>query len=87
MTVGRVHHGNVRSGAVEADNAVDPLALHGGSALELHAELIEERDRGVEVVDNDSNVVEPLECHQSTYCSGVTTNSSGRCTPVEWFGQ
>jgi hypothetical protein len=23
----------------------------------------------------------------STYCSGVTTKSSGSFTPVEWFGQ
>ena len=61
-------------------------SLLGSGPTELHAELVEERDRGVEVVDNDTNVVE-LECHQSMYWSGVTLKSSGNFTPVEWFGQ
>jgi hypothetical protein len=60
-TVGRAQHRDVRSCALEAVDAVDPVALEGCPALELHAEFVEERDRGLEVLDDDADVVE-LDC-------------------------
>ena len=86
MAVGRAHHGDVGE-CRRARRSVDQLALDRLSALDLEAELLEERDGGVEVVDDDADVVDALERRQSTYWSGVTAKPSGSVTPVAWFGQ
>src|SRR5690349_4630971 len=51
------HHGDVTSDTVERDDAVHPSPLDGRFALQLKTEFGKERDSGLEVVDNDANVV------------------------------
>ena len=57
------HHGDVGADAVEPDDPVHPGPLVRRLALQLHAELGEERLRGLEVVDDDEDVVHPLDRH------------------------
>jgi hypothetical protein len=59
------HHRDLAPDAVESDGAVGPKAFDVPLAYQLHAELGEERDSGVQVVDNDGDVVHPLNCHGS----------------------
>ena len=57
------HHGDVGTNVVEPDDAVHPTPLERRLALQLHTEFGEERFGGLEVVDNDENVVHPLNRH------------------------
>ena len=62
------HHRDVASDAVESDGAVREEAFDRRLAFQLHAEFGEERDSGVQVVDDDGDVVHPLNSHvSSTY--------------------
>jgi hypothetical protein len=56
-------HRDVAADAVEPDGAVRPEALDLRFALQLHAEFSEERDGSLEVVDDDADVVHPLNRH------------------------
>ena len=56
-------HGDVASDAVEPDDAVHQWSLDRRLAFQLQAELDKERRRGVEVVDNDGDVVHPQDRH------------------------
>ena len=49
--------------AVESDGAVRKEAFDLSLAFQLHAELGEECDGGVQVVDDDGDVVHPLNGH------------------------
>ena len=64
MAVRGPHHGDVASDAVEPDDAVHPRSLDRRLALQLQAELDEERDRSLEVVDDDADVVHPQDRHR-----------------------
>src|SRR5918995_2092924 len=57
------HHGDVASDAVEPDDAVDPPSLDGRLALKLQTKFDKERDRSLEVVDNEEDVVHPQNRH------------------------
>jgi hypothetical protein len=57
------HHRDLAPDAVESDGAVRPEAFDLPLAFQLHAELGEERDCGVQVVDDDGDVVHPLNGH------------------------
>ncbi len=57
------HHRDVAPDAVESDGAVGPEAFDLGLAFQFHAELGEERDGGVQVVDDDADVIHPLKGH------------------------
>ena len=46
------HHDDLAPDAVDADQSVHRLTLDHGSTLHLHPECREERDRGLEVVDD-----------------------------------
>jgi hypothetical protein len=59
------HHRDVAVNAVESDGEVRPKAFDLPLAFQLHAELGEERDRRVQVVDDDGDVVHPLNAHVS----------------------
>ena len=63
MAVRGAHHRDVAAHAVEADGAVREGALDLRLALQLHAELAEERDSRVQVVDDDGDVVHPQKGH------------------------
>jgi hypothetical protein len=62
------HHRDVDPDAVEPVDPVDRLSLDRRPALQLHAELDEERDRRLEVVDDDAHVVHPLDRHVVLLC-------------------
>jgi hypothetical protein len=49
--------------AVEPDGAVGPEAFDLALAFQFHAELGEECDGGVQVVDDDADVIHPLKGH------------------------
>ena len=57
------HHGDVGTDVVEPDDAVHPGPLDRRLAFQLHTEFGEERFGSLEVVDNDENVVHPLNRH------------------------
>src|ERR1700687_1499391 len=61
------HHRDVAPDAVESDGAVRPKAFDLPRAFQLHAELGEERDSRVQVVDDDSDVFHPLNGHVSEH--------------------
>src|SRR5919109_2989949 len=57
------HRGDVGTDVVEPDDAVHPTPLDLRLAFQLHTEFGEERFGSLEVVDNDENVVHPLNRH------------------------
>jgi len=59
------HHCDVDSDVVEPDDAVHPTSLDWRLALQLHTKFEKERDSSLEVVDNDADVVHPLDRHVS----------------------
>src|SRR5437762_4029940 len=71
------HHGDVGTDAVQPDDAVHPTPLDRRLAFQLHTEFGEERFGSLEVVDNDENVVHPLNRHILEYrgWSGVASAS------------
>ena len=56
-------HGDVLSDAVEPDDTFHPAPLEWPLALQLHAELDEELNNGLEIIDNDEDVGHPLNRH------------------------
>src|SRR5215510_12071807 len=57
------HHRDVAPDAFESDGAVRPKAFDLSLAFQLHAELGEERDGGIQVFNDDGDVVHPLNGH------------------------
>src|SRR5829696_904640 len=57
------HHRNVAPDAVESDGAVRPKAFDLRLAFQLHAEFDKERLGRLKVVDDDADVVHPLNRH------------------------
>jgi hypothetical protein len=57
------HHRDLAADAVEPDGAVRPRPFDLPLAVQFHAELGEERDGGIQVVDDDGDVVHPLNGH------------------------
>ena len=60
MAIRGPHHGDVGTDVVEPDDAVHPTPLDLRLAFQLHTEFGEERFGSLEVLDNDENVVHPL---------------------------
>jgi len=54
------HHRDLAPDAVESDGAVRPKAFDLPLAFQFHPELGEERDSRAQVVDDDGDVVHPL---------------------------
>ncbi len=67
VAVGRPKHRDITPDTLEPDEAVHRRPLDRRLALELETELDKERDGGLEVVDNDADVVQTLKRHYSTY--------------------
>src|ERR687891_229095 len=63
LAVRSLHHRNVIPDAFEPDDAVYPPAFDGHRALQLESELGEELGRRREVVDDDADVLHPLDGH------------------------
>ena len=65
VAVRGAHHRNVAPDAIKADRVVRPEAFDLALAFQFHAELGEELDSRVQVVDNDCDVVQPVNGHVS----------------------
>jgi hypothetical protein len=63
VAVRRFHHRGVHLDALEAYHAIHPCTFDRPLALQLEAELDEERDRAREVVDHDAHVLHALDGH------------------------
>src|SRR6185437_5570723 len=63
VTVRGPHHRDIAADTVESDGAVRPEALDLRFAFQLHAELGEERDGGIQVFHDNADVVHPLNRH------------------------
>jgi hypothetical protein len=57
------HHCDVHSDVVEPDDAVHPTSLDCRLALQLQTKFDKERDSSLEVIDDDADVVHPLDRH------------------------
>ena len=66
------HHRDLAPDAVESDGAVCKEAFDLSLAFQFHAELGEERHGGVQVVDDDGNVVHPLNGHVSEHMTAAS---------------
>jgi hypothetical protein len=66
------HHRDVAPDAVESDGAVRKEAFDLRFAFQLHAELGEECHGGVQVVDDDGDVVHPLNGHACQHTAAVS---------------
>ena len=58
IAVGCLEHGDVGGVTVQADGGVSPLAADPGASEHRQAEVGEEGDRGVQVADGDTDVLE-----------------------------
>src|ERR1700728_1055620 len=63
MAVRSPHHCDVDSDIVEPDDAVRPTSLDCRLVLPFQTKFDEERDGSVKVVDDDADVVHPLDSH------------------------
>lgn len=59
------HHGNLDMLITEASNASGPFPVDHRLPFELQAEFAKEFNRGVEIFDNNSDIVHPFERHGS----------------------
>ncbi len=69
------HHRDVAPDGVESDGAVRPEAFDLSLVFWLHAELGEECDGGVQVVDDDGDVVHPLNGHVCPHTAAASRES------------
>jgi hypothetical protein len=65
VAVRRAHHGNFDMLIAQTGDTSTPFAFDRGPAFKLEAKLDQELNRGVEVLDDDSDIVHPLERHVS----------------------
>ena len=65
VTVGSAHHGNLDALIAQSGDTSGPFSFDRGPPFELEAELAKEINRPSEVIDDDSYVVHPFECHVS----------------------
>ena len=89
VAVGDPHHRDLASKAVESDRAIGPTAFDRLPTLLLHTELGEERDCSIEIVENNTNIVHPLDRYILEYTSSdILEDESAKwtltfCQPVE----
>ena len=82
MAVRGPHHRDVDSDAVEPDDTVHPTSLDRRLALQLHTKFDKERYSSLEVVDDDADVVHPLNRH-----GGSPSSSRGPSWPLVSLGR
>jgi hypothetical protein len=76
------HHDDVGTDAVEPDDTVNRISLDERLALQLHTKFGKECGSGLKIVDNDEDVVHPLNRH------GVSPPSSrGLSWPLVSLGR
>ena len=84
MAVRGPHHRDLALDPVESDGAVRKQAFDLPLAFELHAELGEECDGGVQVVDDDGDVVHPLNGHVCQHTNAASRQSGAVGTDPPW---
>ena len=65
VPVRRSHHGNLDALIGKSGDTSCPFSFDRGPPLELKTELLKEINRQFEVIDDDSDVIHPFECHAS----------------------
>ena len=82
VAVRRAHHGNLDALIAQSSDTSGPFSFDHGTPLEIEAELAKESDRRFEVIDDDSYVVHPFECHVSTVQGDHYSDNapSGNCS-------
>src|SRR5207247_4137616 len=78
------HHGDVGTDVVEPDDAVHPTRLDRRLAFQLHTEFGEERFGSLEVVDNDENIVHPLDRHVPEHRGMLVSVNLATCLKCGW---
>ncbi len=63
VAVWGTHHRDVRPSSLEPNDAIHPAALVRCLAFQLESELNEERRGGRKVIDDDADMVHPLDRH------------------------
>jgi hypothetical protein len=66
MAVRRAHHGNLHALIAQSSHSSGPFSFDRRVSFEIEADLAKEIDRRREVIDDDSDVVHPFECHVSS---------------------
>src|SRR5437588_10925795 len=74
VAIRRAHHGNLDALIAQPSDTSGPFSVDGGPPFEVEAELAKEINRPFEVVDDDSYVVHPFECHGSNLQGVVQPN-------------
>src|SRR5262249_34568245 len=67
VPVWRAHHGDLNALIAEPGDTPGPLAFDHGAPFEFEARLAKAINRAAEVLDDDADIVHPLERHVSTY--------------------
>ena len=67
VTIGRPQHREGGPDILEPDEFADQRSFDDRLAFELEPQLDEERLHGFEIVDDDEDVVHPLDCHVHDY--------------------
>src|SRR5262245_6739020 len=75
VAVGGTHHGDLDALAAHSGDAAGPFAFDRHAAFEGQAQLGEERDGGVEVLNHDADVVHALHGHECLPCRPGTENT------------
>jgi hypothetical protein len=63
VAVRRAHHCNLYALIAQSSDTSGPFSFNRGPTFEFEAELAKEINRLSEVIDDDSYVVHPFECH------------------------
>lgn len=63
VAIGGDHHGNLTALVAQAGDSPGPFSLNYCSSLEVEAEFSEEGDDGVQVFNDDADVVHSFDCH------------------------
>ena len=65
VAVWRAHHGNLDALIAKSGDTPCPLSFDRGAPFEVKAELLKERNRQLEVLDDDAHVIQPFDRHAS----------------------
>jgi hypothetical protein len=71
VAVGRAHHGDLDALAAQAGDAPGPFAFDRGPPLKLEAKFGEKRNRGIQVLDHDADVVHTFDGHDISLTSNI----------------
>src|ERR1700737_4342787 len=71
------HHCDVDSDVVEPGDTVHPTSLDWRLALQLHTKFDKERSSSLKVVNNDADVVHPLNRHIPEHRGRMSSSEKG----------